>query len=42
MTFAEEDRYVFRLVNNLNVNELNDFLLHSPPINMTKLIDSTG
>lgn len=41
-TFNDEERYIFRLVSQLNVNELANFLRRSPPINITRLLDNSG
>ncbi len=41
-SFSDEERHIFRQVTILNVFELKEFFIKSPPINITKLIDSSG
>jgi hypothetical protein len=41
-SFNDDERYIFRMVSQLNVSEIRDFLAQSIPINLTKLIDSQG
>lgn len=41
-SFTDEERYLFRLISQIKVFELREFLDRSPPMNLTNLIDSSG
>ena len=42
ISYGDEEKYIIRLVQNLNIGELSEYLRQNPKINLTRIIDIQG